>query len=86
MKVANNAAAADPNFVHQKLTIGDVVYRDYDGYTVSEGAFAQAEYNKDKLSAFLSGSLSNTTYWRYDRLYYDAAHANLKSEFYWFHC
>lgn len=78
VKVANNAAAADPNFVHQKLTIGDVVYRDYDGYTVSEGAFAQAEYNKDKLSAFLSGSLSNTTYWRYDRLYYDAAHA--KSE------
>ena len=78
VKVANNAAAADPNFVHQKLTIGDVVYRDYDGYTVSEGAFAQAEYKKDKLSAFLSGSLSNTTYWRYDRLYYDAAHA--KSE------
>lgn len=78
VKVANNAAAADPYFVHQKLTIGDVVYRDYDGYTVSEGAFAQAEYNKDKLSAFLSGSLSNTTYWRYDRLYYDAAHA--KSE------
>lgn len=78
VKVANNAAAADPNFVHQKLTVGDVVYRDYDGYTVSEGAFAQAEYNKDKLSAFLSGSLSNTTYWRYDRLYYDVAHA--KSE------
>lgn len=75
VKVANNAAAADPNFIHQKLTIGDVIYRDYDGYTVSEGAFAQAEYNKDKLSAFLSGSLSNTSYWRYDRLYYDEAHA-----------
>lgn len=78
VKVANNAAASDPNFVHQKLTVGDVVYRDYDGYTVSEGAFAQAEYNRDKLSAFVAGSLSNTTYWRYDRFYYDAAHA--KSE------
>lgn len=42
---------------------------------MSEGVFAQAEYNKDKLSAFLAGSISNTGYWRYDRFYYDKQHA-----------
>ena len=72
---ANNAAAANPGFINKKLQVGDVVYRDYDGYTLQEGVFAQAEYNRDKLSAFLSGSLSNTGYWRYDRFYYDEAHA-----------
>ena len=76
--VENNAAAASPDFVNQKLKVGDVVYRDYDGYTLQEGAFAQAEYNRDKLSAFVAGSISNTGYWRYDRFYYDEAHA--KSE------
>ena len=42
---------------------------------MSEGVFAQLEYNQDKLSAFLAGSISNTGYWRYDRFYYDKAHA-----------
>jgi outer membrane cobalamin receptor len=59
----------------RKLGVGDVVYRDYDGFVLSEGVFGQAEYNKDKLSAFASLSLSNTSYWRYDRFYYDAANA-----------
>ncbi len=58
-----------------KLGVGDVVYRDYDGFVMSEGLFGQAEYNKDKLSAFVSLSVSNTSYWRYDRFYYDAADA-----------
>ena len=62
----------------EKLAVGDVVYRDYDGYVVSEGIFMQAEYNKDALSTFISLSGSNTTYWRYDRFYYDEAEA--KSE------
>lgn len=73
-----NAAAANPGYATQKLRVGDVVYRDYDGYAMSEGVFAQAEFNKDNISAFLAGSLSNTGYWRYDRFYYDEAHA--KSE------
>ena len=30
---------------------------------------------KKNLNAFVSGSVSNTGYWRYDRFYYDAAHA-----------
>ena len=73
---ANNAAASAGNaYTYQKLKVGDVVYRDYDGFTAQEGAFAQAEYNRDKLSAFVAGSLSNTSYWRYDRFYYDADHA-----------
>jgi outer membrane cobalamin receptor len=78
VKTANNALAGTSDFINQKLTVGDVVYRDYDGYVVQEGGFAQAEYNHNALSAFVSGSLSNTSYWRYDRFYYDAAHA--KSE------
>ena len=78
--VANNAAAAaGPAFVNQKLKVGDVVYRDYDGYTLQEGVFAQAEYNRDKLSTFVAGSISNTGYWRYDRFYYDKDHAKSKT-------
>lgn len=73
---ANNAAAADPNWKYQKLGVGDVVYRDYDGYTVQEGGFAQVEYTtlSDKLTMVLAGSLNNTTYWRVDRFYYDKEH------------
>lgn len=77
----NNPAAADPNFKNQKLGVGDVYYRDYDGFVMSEGAFAQLEYNRDKLSAFISGGLSNTGYWRYDRMYYskDKAKSDTKN-------
>lgn len=73
---ANNAAAADPNWKYQKLGVGDVVYRDYDGHTLQEGAFAQLEYTTlgDKLTMVLAGSLNNTTYWRVDRFYYDKEH------------
>lgn len=59
----------------KKLKMGDVVYRDYDGYLTSQGFFGQAEYNKNGLSAFVSLSGSNTVNWRYDRFYYDAANA-----------
>ncbi len=79
VKVADNAAAAAGlAYVNQKLGVGDVVYRDYDGFVMSEGVFAQLEYNRDKLSAFVSGAVSNTSNWRYDRFYYDKDHA--KSE------
>lgn len=75
VKAENNAAASDPDFRYRKLQVGDVVYRDYDGHTHQEGAFAQIEYNRNKVNLFVAGSLSNTGYWRYDRFYYDAAHA-----------
>jgi outer membrane cobalamin receptor len=61
-----------------KLGVGDIVYRDYDGFVFSQGAFMQAECNINKLSTFISLSGSNTSQWRYDRFYYDKAKA--KSE------
>ncbi|MDD4990698.1 MAG: TonB-dependent receptor [Paludibacter sp.] len=63
----------------KKLGVGDVVYRDYDGFVASEGVFGQAEYNKDGLSSFISLSASNTSNWRYDRFYYDPAQALSKT-------
>jgi hypothetical protein len=63
----------------KKLGVGDVVFRDYDGFVASEGLFGQAEYNKNGLSAFISLSGSNTSDWRYDRFYYDAANARSKT-------
>lgn len=74
VKAENNIAAADPNWQYQKLGVGDVVYRDYDGHVMQEGVFFQAEYNRDKLATFVAGSVSNTSYWRVDRFYYDKAH------------
>lgn len=81
-KAVNNVNASNPNWVNEKLGVGDVMYRDYDGHVVQEGAFFQTEYTKSDLSAFISGSLSNTSYWRYDRLYYDKKHAESKTKSY----
>lgn len=78
VSVADNANAANDSWVYEKLGVGDVVYRDYDGHVLQYGAFFQTELNKDRWSAFVAGSLSNTANWRYDRFYYDEAHA--KSE------
>ena len=75
VKAENYAGAGTDEFKNKKMQVDDVVYRDYDGFVMSEGVFAQLEYNQDKLSAFLAGSISNTGYWRYDRFYYDKAHA-----------
>ena len=76
----NNAAALDPNWKYEKLGVGDIVYRDYDGHTHQEGIYAQAEYTTldGKLTSILAGSLSNTGYWRVDNFYYDKQHS--KSE------
>ena len=74
VKAENNAAALDPNWKYEKLGVGDIVYRDYDGHVHQEGVFAQLEWTKNKFNAFVSGSVSNTGYWRVDRFYYDAAH------------
>lgn len=71
VKAENNPKAANADWRYQKLGIGDVVYRNYDGYALQEGLFAQAEYNKDRWSAFLSGSVSLTSYWRVGHFYYD---------------
>ena len=78
VSAANNKNASNDAWRNEKLGVGDVVYRDYDGHVMQEGVFFQGEYNRENISAFLSGSLSNSTYWRYDRFYYDEQHA--KSE------
>ncbi len=70
----NNYHRNDPAWAYQKMTVGDVVYRDYTGHVMQEGAFATLEYSKDKLSAFINGSFSYTSYWRVDRFYYDENH------------
>jgi hypothetical protein len=67
-----------PYYSKEKLTVGDYVYRNYDGYVLSEGVFGQAEYTMDKLNTFVSGSISNTSYWRVDHFYYSASES--KSE------
>jgi hypothetical protein len=69
----------DQSWKTKKLGVGNIVYRDYDGLVSSEGLFGQAEYNKDKLSTFISLSASNTSNQRYDRFYYDPANAFSKS-------
>ena len=75
VKAVNYAGAETDAFKYKKLSVGDVVYRDYDGHVLQGGVFGQIEYSNDLLSAFVSGSLSNTSQWRYDRFYYDKAHA-----------
>ena len=77
VKVENNAAAADPNWRYEKLGVGDVVYRDYEGRTNQEGVYAQGEYTllDRRMNIVLSGSLSNTGYQRVDHFYYDKEHS-----------
>ena len=70
----DNKHAADPLWQNEKLTIGDIVYRDYTGYVMQEGAFGTLEYAKDGLSAFVNGSINYCNYWREDRMYYDEEH------------
>lgn len=81
VKAENNYLAADPNWRYQKLGVGDVVYRDYDGHTNQEGAYVQGEYSmlNKRLTLVLSGSLSNTGYQRIDHFYYDKAHSKSKT-------
>jgi hypothetical protein len=64
-------------WVYQKLGVGDVVYRNFDGVTHNEGIFVQAEYSAlDRaLNLVASGSLNNVGYQRIDHFYYDEEHS-----------
>lgn len=72
--------ADDYLWQNEELKKGDIVYRNYDGYMMQEGFFAQGEYNRDALSVFVAGSLSNITYWRKDHFYYSKADAKSDKE------
>lgn len=61
----------DPTWVNKPLYVGDVVYRNFDSYIGQYGAFGQAEYTYDKLSAFVSANVNMNTYSRKDYFYYD---------------
>lgn len=71
-----NAAAADPNWKYEKLGVGDVVYRNYDGHTHQEGIYGQGEYKilDGAITTFLAGSLNVTGYQKVDMFYYDKEH------------
>ncbi|WP_044203554.1 TonB-dependent receptor [Flammeovirga sp. OC4] len=58
------------NDLGKKAVVGDKVGYNNDGEVYWTGVFGQLEYSKDKLSAFVSGAISNTTYTRYDYFQY----------------
>lgn len=60
-------------WVYEKLGVGDIVYRNYTGYTHNEGIFLQGEYTAldRKLNLVVSGSMSNTSYKLRNLFYYD---------------
>lgn len=66
----------NPAWTYQKLGVGDKVYRDYSGYVMQEGIFAQLELNRGPWSAFVSGAINNTDYWRMERYYLDHVKSN----------
>lgn len=72
--------ADDYLWQNEELKKGDIVFRNYDGYMLQEGFFAQGEYNRDALSVFMAGSLSNITYWRKDHFYYSKEEAKSDKE------
>lgn len=76
VKPANNKAALDPNWKYEKLGVGDIVYRNYDGFTHQEGIYGQGEYKiaDGQVTTFLAGSLNLTSYRKKDMFYYDAEH------------
>ena len=85
MKTSVNSNAANPEWVYKKLGVGDVVYRDYNGYTLQEGVYAQGEYTMldGKLNLVMSGALNNTAYWRRDFYYYDKDHEKSETVNFW---
>lgn len=74
VNIGNNSSAT-PAWMQEHLGVGDVIYRDYDTNIMKEEGFVQLEYVGDRITAFLSGAVSFTTFWKYDRFYYDAVHA-----------
>lgn len=79
VQAANSSRGGNLSYVNEKLGIGDIIYRDNTGYVYQAGTFGQAEYSKDKLNVFVAGSLSNSTYFKVDRFYYDNAKSESKN-------
>jgi len=55
---------------NERLHVGDVVARDYDGLVLWTGVFGQAEYEvNEDFNVFVSGAFSNNSYQRQGRFY-----------------
>lgn len=74
----NHSLAGTDAFVNKKLTVGDIIYRDYDSHIWQGGVFGQGEYTLGGLNALIAGSVNYTNQWRYDRFYYNGK--NSKSD------
>ena len=81
IKPVNSNLANNQEYIYQKLGVGDVIARNYNGYTAQEGVYGQGEYSmlSGKLNFVLSGALNNNTYWRRDFFYYDKDHERSKT-------
>ena len=79
----SNNKAATAAWMTEQLGVGDVIYRDYDTHIIQGGLFGQMEYSFDDVTAFVAGSLARTSYWKYDRLYYDSASARSENIGFW---
>ncbi len=75
---AEDSNENDPNNLAR---VGDKMSYYNDGIVLWEGAFAQAEYSKDDLSAFISVAASNTSYKRVDYFNYLDSDPNQETEF-----
>lgn len=60
----------DKNNPNKIARVGDKIGYWNDGIVTWQGVFGQLEFNKDKLAAFVSGSVSNTGYQRVDYFNY----------------
>ncbi len=65
--IYNDDDINDPN---RTLKVGDKYNYNNDGKVGWQGVFTQLEYDKDKLTTFVSASLSNTSYQRVDYFKY----------------
>ncbi|MBB6460846.1 TonB-dependent receptor [Flammeovirga kamogawensis] len=66
----SNAEAGSIGATQRAVKVGDKIQYNNDGLVWWQGIFAQAEYSKDKLSAFLSLSGSNQSFQRIDYMQY----------------
>jgi outer membrane receptor protein involved in Fe transport len=73
----DDSNANNPN---NEAQVGDKILYDNDGLVDWLGGFAQLEYSKNDLSAFVSANVSNTSYQRVDRFNYLDSDSNQTSE------
>lgn len=79
----DNNSFATEDWKTSHIGVGDVAYRDYDSHVFQKGLYTQLEYKTQVLSVFVSGALSHTTYWKYDRFYHSGDESRSDNANYW---